>query len=174
MVPVEAPEDSGDSDHSLLPAQNKASRLPHISATSSPWGSDTFLELAFQALDVDMRRPTYVPESYRADTPPPTRNEAQPGVTNRGAIDDTPSSGHTIPPRLQLSEVSSRAPSASLREISSGLQAPTSLSMPLKARSRVSKAQPSTMAEHSEPMRSRMLRQRSLSVARHSLVNSTL
>lgn len=49
-----------------------------------------------------MRRPTYMPEAYRADTPPPARDEAQLGVTNRGAINIS-LSGRTVSPQAQQS-----------------------------------------------------------------------
>ena len=88
----ELAEDAAIPNFQLLPAWIHDLRPSPTSATGSVWNSHSSLQLAFQALDAsvaeNMRRPTYVPDVYRANTPPPAGNEAQLGVTNRGAINN--------------------------------------------------------------------------------------
>ena len=100
----EAPEDGGIPNYTLPPHWFERSGLSHTSAPSSAWNSRSSLQLALQSLDASvaaaMRRPTYVSDAYRADTPPPAGNEAQLGVTNRGAINNISLNGRTMSPQV--------------------------------------------------------------------------
>jgi hypothetical protein len=102
VIEIEEPEPAG---LVLPPAWLAGSRLSPTSTVNSIWGSQSSIQSSsFQSLDArvaDMRRPTYVPDTYRASTPPPAGNEVQLGVTNRGAINHVPVSDaqRTISPQ---------------------------------------------------------------------------
>jgi hypothetical protein len=102
VIEIEEPEPAG---LVLPPAWLPGSRLSPTSTVNSIWGSQSSIQSSFQSLDArvaDMRRPTYVPDTCRASTPPPAGNEVQLGVTNRGAINNVAVSDaqRTISPQV--------------------------------------------------------------------------